>query len=115
MTKPNRLAVLGAGHVGPVIARLAIKAGYPVAIATSGDPQDIALITDLIIPGIGGQGLARRLRATRRELKVLYVSGYADQKTLAAHDPGVPLLRKPFRLDGLRALVRELLAGPGAA
>ena len=49
--KPSRLAVLGAGHVGPVIARLAIKAGYPVAIATSGDPDNLALITELMIPG----------------------------------------------------------------
>jgi predicted dinucleotide-binding enzyme len=50
-TPLTRLAVLGAGHVGPVIARLAIKAGYPVAIATSGDPDDIALIAELLIPG----------------------------------------------------------------
>jgi predicted dinucleotide-binding enzyme len=51
MEQLSRLAVLGAGHVGPVIARLAIKAGYPVAIATSGNPEDIALITELVIPG----------------------------------------------------------------
>jgi predicted dinucleotide-binding enzyme len=51
MKELSRLAVLGAGHVGPVIARLAIKAGYPVAISTSGDPEDIALITELVIPG----------------------------------------------------------------
>ncbi len=51
MTELARIAVLGAGHVGPVIARLAVKAGYPVAIATSGDPHDIALIAELMIPG----------------------------------------------------------------
>jgi 8-hydroxy-5-deazaflavin:NADPH oxidoreductase len=46
-----RLAVLGAGHVGPVISRLAIRAGYQVSIATSSDPADLALITELLIPG----------------------------------------------------------------
>ncbi len=46
-----KIAVLGAGHVGPVIARLALNAGHSVAIATSGDPADLALVTQLLIPG----------------------------------------------------------------
>jgi predicted dinucleotide-binding enzyme len=46
-----RIAVLGSGHVGPVIARVAIDAGYEVSIAASGDPDDIALITEILAPG----------------------------------------------------------------
>jgi len=45
------IAVLGAGHVGPAIARLALDAGHSVAIAASGNPGDLALVTELLIPG----------------------------------------------------------------
>lgn len=47
----HRIAVLGAGHVGPVFARIAIDAGYRVAIAASGDPEKIALVTQVVMPG----------------------------------------------------------------
>jgi 8-hydroxy-5-deazaflavin:NADPH oxidoreductase len=46
-----RIAVLGVGHVGPVIARIAMEAGYPVSVAASGDPEKIALVTQVLMPG----------------------------------------------------------------
>jgi predicted dinucleotide-binding enzyme len=46
-----RIAVLGAGHTGPVIARVAMDAGYPVSIAASGDPERIELIAQVLAPG----------------------------------------------------------------
>jgi 8-hydroxy-5-deazaflavin:NADPH oxidoreductase len=43
--------VLGAGHVGPVIARMAVAAGFHVSIAASADPKKIELMTSILVPG----------------------------------------------------------------
>ena len=67
-TTPS-IAVLGAGHVGPVIARLALDAGHRVAIATSGNPDDLALITQLLIPGAQARWAA--VAIARAEIVVL--------------------------------------------
>ncbi|MCU1642920.1 MAG: oxidoreductase [Nocardia sp.] len=48
---PLRISVLGAGHTGPVLARVLVDAGYSVSISASGDPEDIALIIELLAPG----------------------------------------------------------------
>jgi predicted dinucleotide-binding enzyme len=66
MTTPEtlpRLAVLGAGHTGPVIARVALEAGYRVSIAASGDPDRIALITQVLAPGAEPRWAADAVRA----------------------------------------------------
>ena len=48
----QRIAILGAGHVGPVIARMALGAGFQVAIAASGSPENLELITQVVMPGV---------------------------------------------------------------
>jgi predicted dinucleotide-binding enzyme len=58
----RRIAVLGAGHVGPVIARIALDAGFEVAIATSGNPDNLELITQVVMPGVVARWAADAVR-----------------------------------------------------
>ena len=71
------------------------------------------LVSDLVLPGVGGLELARRVSALDPALRVLLISGYAGQATAAA--ARVAFLEKPFSAASFRAAVRELLAAPGSS
>lgn len=49
---PLKVAVLGAGHVGTVLARLSVAAGHDVRLATTRDAHELALIADFLVPGV---------------------------------------------------------------
>jgi CheY-like chemotaxis protein len=72
------------------------------------------LLTDVIMPGMNGSELARKVRASKPGLKVIYMSGYTDDVLLKADaiGPGMSFLRKPLKLDVLAAVIREVLDSP---
>lgn len=69
-------------------------------------PIDL-LLTDVLMPGMNGKALADRLIGGRLELKVLFMSGYAD----GVLNPGAAFLSKPFGPATLAGKVREVLDG----
>ena len=85
------------------------ESGLRIAEATKG-PIDI-LVTDVVMPGMGGRELAKRLVALRPGTSVLYLSGYTEDAivTQGALSPGTAFLQKPFTLQNLAKKVREVL------
>ena len=71
------------------------------------------LLTDVVMPGLPGPELAARLETVTPGLRVLYVSGYADDSVarLGAEE-GISFLAKPFSGEALAARVREVLDQP---
>jgi PAS domain S-box-containing protein len=98
--------------------------GYKVLIAVDGNealqmasayPDPIhLLVTDLVMPNIGGRELAQRLTPLRPGMKVLFMSGYSEQSALENEDAALPttVLQKPFSLDALVRNVRRVLDEP---
>ena len=82
-----------------------------VELLARGVPPDV-LMADLDMPKLGGDEMVRRVRATRPDLKVLYVTGHIDR--LMDARPlweGEAYLDKPFTAAGLREAVSLLLHG----
>ena len=65
------------------------------------------LVTDVVMPGLGGHALAERLRAQRAGLPVLFMSGYAVPDEPGGGPAVAPLLAKPFTAEELLAAVGE--------
>ena len=75
---------------------------------------DIQLVlTDMVMPRMGGRELGERLRELSPDLKIIYMSGYTDDVLVrtGALGPGMSFLQKPLRPEVLAAKVRETLDG----
>jgi CheY-like chemotaxis protein len=72
-----------------------------------------ALVTDVMMPGMTGDELARQLRQSERDLKVLYLTGYSDRlfREKVALWADEAFLEKPFTSNGLREALSLLMFG----
>ena len=104
------------------LARMALEMyGYKVLEASDGEealqmadeyqgPIHL-LVTDVVMPGMGGQQLAERLRASRPGIKVLFQSGYTDDAVVrhGVLHAEAAFLQKPYTPTGIGLKVREVL------
>jgi PAS domain S-box-containing protein len=78
-----------------------------------GDPRIELLITDVGLPGMNGRQLADQARETRPDLKILFVTGYAESVAISDGflQPGMEMITKPFDLGNLSRRVRAMISG----
>src|SRR4051812_44141404 len=71
------------------------------------------LVTDVGLPGLNGRQLADAARQHRPDLKVLFMTGYAENATIANGflQPGMQMITKPFAIEALAARIRDTIEG----
>ena len=86
--------------------------GDAVALAEQYQGTIDVLLTDVVMPQIRGGEVARRLSASRPQMKVIFMSGYTEGEFGAVpenSEAGTTILQKPFELDSLAGKIREVL------
>jgi PAS domain S-box-containing protein len=80
-------------------------------VLRSGERIDL-LITDVGLPGMNGRQIADAAREHRPDLKVLFITGYAENAAMANGflAPGMEMVTKPFAVDALAARIRDMIA-----
>jgi PAS domain S-box-containing protein len=92
----------------------ATEGGEALRLAREGAPPDL-LVTDVVMPHMGGEALVARFRAEHPDTRILLISGYTDHGfDVASLGEGVGFLQKPFAPAALARKVRELLDRRGA-
>jgi PAS domain S-box-containing protein len=71
------------------------------------------LVTDVGLPGMNGRQLADQARETRPDLKILFITGYAESVIISDGflQPGMEMITKPFDLDHLSRRIRSMVSG----
>ena len=71
------------------------------------------LVTDVGLPGMNGRQVADQARETRPELKILFITGYAESVAISDGflQPGMEMITKPFDLDHLAQRIRAMISG----
>jgi PAS domain S-box-containing protein len=85
------------------------EAGLEVAANHSGTIH--ILISDVVMPGMGGRALAEQMKRAHPQIKVLFLSGYTEDAVIQGGlESGTSFLQKPFTLQALTRKVREVLS-----
>ncbi len=108
-------------EVRKLAGKILVRQGYRILETFNGDEALVVcerrrspihlMLADIVMPGMSGSELAKRLKPLYPEIKILYMSGYTDD-AIVRHgvlEKGVNYIQKPFTMEGLARKVREEL------
>jgi hypothetical protein len=105
-----------------VVLEMLAEQGYRTLEAVDGpsslkilrsDERIDLLVTDVGLPGMNGRQVADQARESRPDLKILFITGYAENVAMADGflQPGMEMITKPFDLDHLAQRIRAMISG----